>query len=67
MIIYSTKESAEAAVAQFDNQNVEYGGEVLPLKCKMLGRKINQKTANTNAPMATQATGFFRSAMDNPE
>ena len=67
MIIYSTKESAEAAVAQFDNQNVEYAGEVLPLKCKMLGSKINQKNASTNTPMTTQTTGFFRSAMDNPK
>ena len=67
MIIYSTKESAEAAVAQFDNQNVEYAGEVLPLKCKMLGSKINQKDANTNVPITAQTTGFFRSAMDNPK
>lgn len=67
MITYSTKASAEEAISRFDNQNVEYGGDVLTMKCKWLGSKISQKNGNSGSMMTEASTGFFRSAMDNPK
>lgn len=58
--MYQNREAAEQAIAKFDGQSVEYNGSTMTMRLRMLGSRINQKTA---AP----SSGFFHSAMDNPE
>ena len=60
LAVYQNREAAEQAIAKFDGQSVEYNGSTMTMRLRMLGSRINQKTA---AP----SSGFFHSAMDNPE
>ncbi|KNB45124.1 hypothetical protein JH06_1746 [Blastocystis sp. subtype 4] len=60
LAVYQNRESGEQAIAKFDGQSVEYNGSTMTMRLRMLGSRVNQKTA---AP----STGFFHSAMDNPE
>lgn len=64
VVVYSTRNDAEAAVAKFDNQELSFNGISMNMRVRMLGNVIN---VSGETPSKTTSGGFFRAAMDNPE
>ena len=64
MVVYKTRKDAQAAVDKFDQQNLSYNDLNMTMRVRMLGVRVN---AITPAESKVSKTGFFASAMDNPE
>lgn len=64
VVVYGTRNDAEAAVAKFDNQELSFNGTSMNMRVRMLGNVIN---VSGETPSKTTSGGFFRAAMDNPE
>ena len=64
VVVYKTRKDAQAAVDKFDQQNLAYNDLNMTMRVRMLGARVN-----TISPAVTKVnkTGFFASAMDNPE
>ena len=62
--MYKSRGDAEAAVQKFDNQNLSYNGLNMTMRVRMRGARIETSSAGE---ANVSKTGFFASAMDNPE
>lgn len=62
--MYKTRKDAQAAVDKFDQQNLSYNDLNMTMRVRMLGARVNTITP---AALKVNKTGFFASAMDNPE
>lgn len=64
VVVYKTRKDAQAAVDKFDQQNLSYNDLNMTMRVRMLGARVN---AVSPAESKVNKTGFFASAMDNPE
>ncbi|KAK8820585.1 hypothetical protein WA577_006644 [Blastocystis sp. JDR] len=64
VVVYKTRKDAQAAVDKFDQQNLSYNDLNMTMRVRMLGARVN---AVSPAESKVNKTGFFASAMDNPD